>query len=1252
MSLLKELPDKGATIAWSNVASHPNLLALGTKDSGNAGFDDYGGELELHKLDFSGNDAPSLLGKVKTTARFATLAWSELATKQEEYPYGLVAGGMGDGTVNVWDPAKLVSSHPSPQVASVQRHTGPVSGLMFNPHRSSSHLLASGGADAAVYIIALDRPDTPVVFVPAPPPNQIKHTGEVTKCAWNSQVSHILATASTDGSCIVWDLRAKKPWCELRDSARSVVSDVAWNPDQGLHLVTASGDDNNPVLKLWDLRSSTSLPLATLQGHTQGILSVAWCPTDASLLMSCAKDNRTLLWDLYNLQAVYELPSGGVSMTSTNNATPAVLNPYNADPASTGKMFGGIGSASNRRYQVTWSPRIPAVTATCSFDRKVQVFTMAASSSSTGRAPRWLTRPCGASFGFGGKLVTFGKGKAQLVSTDGTSVMNSANITVQLHAVHEDTSLVSYSRAFESAVATKDFKSFCMSKAAAAKTQYDKSVWQFLQVIFTETAREQLLSYLGFDALAIAAEAPQSLKSIDDQSDVSKVKAALTAKGSTAADAADVFSSSSGDNSDKTASLLLQQQLEAVDINTPPVTDVLMNGGSSAHARSSNSNTAVAVTTPTMSKEAEALIKKALLVGNFEVAVQCCLGSGNMADALLLASCGGADLWASTQAAYFEKTSAQKPFLRIVKAIIKSELSTLVETSDLASWQETLAIVCTYGKTEEFHALCELLAHRLETEANDNKSANLCYMCAVNVSKTISIWADELTALSSSHDSKANSGSSSGGLNATALHEFVEKVTVLSQAEPETPLDSRVSALFCTYASMLASEGEVSAAYRYIIGQDEHAALLRDRLYHASSGNVSTDHHIVVPVPPFPFEQRIINVTPDTSAKRGNNANATTNDTSSTTAVNSDVLPPNWTQLIDPSRGVPYYCNSITGETQWERPVMPIQQQQQQQKRPASMHSNAVAMSVAAAASPRLQGNTNVNTGFGHQQQQQHFPQQQQQQHGHYSASTGVAAMPISGMYTAQQQRGSIVGHTMPAAANTAARPISGVSGGGGAAAILGASSRRPSTGLNSGIHDATTTAAASVYSPALAVTNPNTPVATPTAASTLGRVQAPAPQSYNTGAATMPMMSAVNRPLTVTPTVEQVQVVEPPAPPQPTDPVEIAAMACAISEQASALVTGLQHLTDVLTQLQMNPAESKMLTEGVKAANILFARMAAGTVDSEVIARMSYMCSMMQTRDTAGAAAIYKELVNTSWNAHKDWLKGLKHITTLARRL
>ena len=76
---------------------------------------------------------------------------------------------------------------------------------------------------------------------------------------------------------MVWDLRAKKPWCELRDATRGSIADIAWNPLEGLQIVTACGDDQNPTLKMWDLRSSTTLPLATLQGHEQGLLSISWC---------------------------------------------------------------------------------------------------------------------------------------------------------------------------------------------------------------------------------------------------------------------------------------------------------------------------------------------------------------------------------------------------------------------------------------------------------------------------------------------------------------------------------------------------------------------------------------------------------------------------------------------------------------------------------------------------------------------------------------------------------------------------------------------------------------------------------------------------------------------------------------------------------------------------------------------------------------------------------------------------------------
>lgn len=45
--LLREIRDKGATVAWSPFAKEPSLLALATKEGGGAGFDDYGGELQV-----------------------------------------------------------------------------------------------------------------------------------------------------------------------------------------------------------------------------------------------------------------------------------------------------------------------------------------------------------------------------------------------------------------------------------------------------------------------------------------------------------------------------------------------------------------------------------------------------------------------------------------------------------------------------------------------------------------------------------------------------------------------------------------------------------------------------------------------------------------------------------------------------------------------------------------------------------------------------------------------------------------------------------------------------------------------------------------------------------------------------------------------------------------------------------------------------------------------------------------------------
>ena len=61
--------------------------------------------------------------------------------------------------------------------------------------------------------------------------------------AWNPKVTHIVSTSTASGRVIVWDIRQKAMWCELFDNNNSRISQVAWSPEDGLHLLTGRLDD-------------------------------------------------------------------------------------------------------------------------------------------------------------------------------------------------------------------------------------------------------------------------------------------------------------------------------------------------------------------------------------------------------------------------------------------------------------------------------------------------------------------------------------------------------------------------------------------------------------------------------------------------------------------------------------------------------------------------------------------------------------------------------------------------------------------------------------------------------------------------------------------------------------------------------------------------------------------------------------------------------------------------------------------------
>ena len=77
----------------------------------------------------------------------------------------MLAGGMVDGTVKIFNPARMCGKQPGePLLASLEKHTGGVRALEFNP--GMPHLLASGAGESDVIITDLSNPAKPSVYSP------------------------------------------------------------------------------------------------------------------------------------------------------------------------------------------------------------------------------------------------------------------------------------------------------------------------------------------------------------------------------------------------------------------------------------------------------------------------------------------------------------------------------------------------------------------------------------------------------------------------------------------------------------------------------------------------------------------------------------------------------------------------------------------------------------------------------------------------------------------------------------------------------------------------------------------------------------------------------------------------------------------------------------------------------------------------------------------------------------------------------
>ena len=199
------------------------------------------------------------------------------------------------------NPGTIITPQQSRPLITLKMHRSEGYAMDWSPLIPSGKLL-TGDNDGKIFVTTCadggkwtvdDRP-------------LVGHQSSVEDIQWSPNEKNVFASASSDGTIKVWDIRSKarKPAVSVTVS-KTDVNVLSWS-GQTTHLLATGADDGEWAV--WDLRqwkpvatdapSSTPKPVASFNFHKEQITSVEWHPTDDSIVAVAAGDNTLTLWDL------------------------------------------------------------------------------------------------------------------------------------------------------------------------------------------------------------------------------------------------------------------------------------------------------------------------------------------------------------------------------------------------------------------------------------------------------------------------------------------------------------------------------------------------------------------------------------------------------------------------------------------------------------------------------------------------------------------------------------------------------------------------------------------------------------------------------------------------------------------------------------------------------------------------------------------------------------------------------------------
>ena len=722
--------------------------------------------LSLYIFDNTSAKEPlKLLTKISISKPFSSIEWTSFGSDKEEHFLGFVIGGHQDGSISLWDMAEIFNNVNEQNLS--QDFGCMVNTQLFEDPVSSlainepPNLLAVGTKQVNAVFINENFEMSVKKVCPAP-----QKGGTFISLNWNDRVNHILASATDTGNVYIYDMQKQSLFLEIKEpSLEENKSDIlntqiVWSYD-GAQIIIAYDHPEFNYLVQYHMKQPNAPSAMYSNGHNTCIISLHKNPFDKRFLLSLGRDNLVTCWSIKTKKPLCKVQ----------------IN----DPAS----------------QVIWGRKIKDSFICVREDGKLYSgrinFVEDINLYSEGQEviPNWMIPKRSITFGFGGKLFKFAK-----------DVKNNKENNIQVFKLNAHKEFVEQIKNFLEKSEKNDLREILDIKIEQAKNNSLNTnsnlflFWTALKSVY-EKNLDIFFNEIGLNKNEFSNEISSALGHTKKKENMPQLY--MPPPEESAEDLNELF------NAPVEKEVPRKQSISAKDNEIPnTITEEIIK----------NTNWNVGN---------EKTIKKCLLLGDLESAVQLLFKNNRYSEALLIASTKP-ELFEKAKETYFAKENDL--FVKsIFPAIINKNFDLLFDYNVSKEWKEYLFYVSTYSENNDvFKNFADKLGDKLSSNPDIYLSL-ICYVLSEQYDKIINmiynLYTKEVDKVNDKNELLQN------------LFEQTQLVNKIINVGGNS--NEIFNKIIYNYCLLLVQEGLNIEASRYLINikdlGDEHIQELYERLY-------------------------------------------------------------------------------------------------------------------------------------------------------------------------------------------------------------------------------------------------------------------------------------------------------------------------------------------------------------------------------------------------------------------------------------